>query len=268
MSLLSSIRLRVYLYHIPPVAGVPISHTLIEWLLKAYPKTVAGIKDSSGDWEHTQSLITHFGKRPGQREEDAGDFLRVFAGAVMESDGSHRPTYFNRWSLNCSIRVNQSTNRTAQITHRERGLPAADAARGRSGLHLRHRQRQPARHPRGTGIGHHGWIELEPNLFKVSTASTTSSRTSPPQLYRQHEAAQAEVLQERCNAVRDRFASTGQMIPAMKAAVAHFTGDKEWELVRPPLVELGAEQKRRLLDGLVRMGFQMPGLRGGAAGDR
>ena len=39
-------RLRIYLYHIPPVAGVGISMSLIERLLKAYPKTVAGIKDS------------------------------------------------------------------------------------------------------------------------------------------------------------------------------------------------------------------------------
>lgn len=57
------------------------------------------------------------------------------------------------------------------------------------------------------------------------------------------------------------------MIAAMKAAVAHFTQDKEWEHVRPPLVELEAERKRKLLDGLVNMGFRMPGLREGGGGD-
>lgn len=86
----------MFLYHIPPVARVPISHTLIERLLKAYPKIVAGIKDSSGDWEHTESLIKHFGKPASQREEDAGDFLRVFAGAVaieiLLCWTPHRPT--------------------------------------------------------------------------------------------------------------------------------------------------------------------------------
>ena len=53
-------RLRIYLYHIPPVAQVPIMATLIERLLKAYPKTIAGIKDSSGDWNHTAMLLENF----------------------------------------------------------------------------------------------------------------------------------------------------------------------------------------------------------------
>ncbi|MCC8193189.1 MAG: dihydrodipicolinate synthase family protein [Deltaproteobacteria bacterium] len=52
--------LRLYLYHIPPVAVVPISAELIERLIKAYPGTVAGIKDSSGDWGHTEMLLQNF----------------------------------------------------------------------------------------------------------------------------------------------------------------------------------------------------------------
>ena len=50
-------RLRVYLYHIPPVAQVPITVRLVERLLAAYPGTVAGIKDSSGDFENTRGLL-------------------------------------------------------------------------------------------------------------------------------------------------------------------------------------------------------------------
>lgn len=42
-------RLRVYLYHFPQLAGVPIGKALIERLSKAYPTTIAGMKDSSGD---------------------------------------------------------------------------------------------------------------------------------------------------------------------------------------------------------------------------
>jgi 4-hydroxy-tetrahydrodipicolinate synthase len=53
-------RLRVYLYHIPPVAQVPITPGVIERLLRAYPDTVAGIKDSSGDWTHTEMLLKNF----------------------------------------------------------------------------------------------------------------------------------------------------------------------------------------------------------------
>ena len=53
-------RLRIYLYHIPPVSQVGISLALIERLLKAYPRTVAGIKDSSGDWSNTMAMLREF----------------------------------------------------------------------------------------------------------------------------------------------------------------------------------------------------------------
>jgi len=49
--------LRIYLYHIPPIAHVGFSLDLIERLITAYPNTVVGIKDSSGDWENTRSIL-------------------------------------------------------------------------------------------------------------------------------------------------------------------------------------------------------------------
>jgi len=55
-------RLRLYLYHIPPVAQVGISLGLIERLLKAYPGAVAGAKDSSGDWSNTKAMLDAFAK--------------------------------------------------------------------------------------------------------------------------------------------------------------------------------------------------------------
>ena len=55
-------RLRIYLYHIPPVAQVGISLGLIERLLKAYPETIAGMKDSSGDWNNTKAVLDRFSK--------------------------------------------------------------------------------------------------------------------------------------------------------------------------------------------------------------
>ena len=52
--------LRVYLYHIPQVSGVAITHGIIERLLEDHADTVVGIKDSSGDWEHTRGLLEAF----------------------------------------------------------------------------------------------------------------------------------------------------------------------------------------------------------------
>ncbi len=64
-------RLRVYLYHIPPVAQVPLGVTLIERLLQRYPATIAGIKDSGGDFTFTRQLIETFASRG----------FRVYAGS-------------------------------------------------------------------------------------------------------------------------------------------------------------------------------------------
>ncbi len=56
-------RLRIYLYHIPPVAQVPLGVSLIERLLQRYPTTIAGIKDSGGDFAFTRQLIEAFAPR-------------------------------------------------------------------------------------------------------------------------------------------------------------------------------------------------------------
>jgi 4-hydroxy-tetrahydrodipicolinate synthase len=62
--------LRIYLYHIPPVSQVGISLDLIDRLVKAYPETVVGVKDSSGNWDNTNAML-----------ERRWDDFRVFAGA-------------------------------------------------------------------------------------------------------------------------------------------------------------------------------------------
>jgi 4-hydroxy-tetrahydrodipicolinate synthase len=64
-------RLRIYLYHIPPVSQVPITLALIERLLARYPRIVAGVKDSSGDWSNTRAMIERF----------APQGFRVFSGS-------------------------------------------------------------------------------------------------------------------------------------------------------------------------------------------
>jgi 4-hydroxy-tetrahydrodipicolinate synthase len=55
-------RLRIYLYHIPPIAIVGITPKLVERLLKAYPDEIAGMKDSSGDWNNTKTFLDAFAK--------------------------------------------------------------------------------------------------------------------------------------------------------------------------------------------------------------
>jgi 4-hydroxy-tetrahydrodipicolinate synthase len=55
-------RLKIYLYHIPPVAVVGITIGLVERLLAAYPNAIAGMKDSSGDWNNTKAFLDAFAK--------------------------------------------------------------------------------------------------------------------------------------------------------------------------------------------------------------
>lgn len=51
---------RVFLYHIPPVTGVPIEDETIRELRARFGPTLAGAKDSSGDLEHAARWIRDF----------------------------------------------------------------------------------------------------------------------------------------------------------------------------------------------------------------
>jgi 4-hydroxy-tetrahydrodipicolinate synthase len=51
---------RLYLYHFPSLSGVPITPGLLERLGAAYPDILAGVKDSSGDWNTTRLMIERF----------------------------------------------------------------------------------------------------------------------------------------------------------------------------------------------------------------
>src|SRR4029079_18916756 len=44
-----------------PVAVVSITPKLVERLLNAYPDIIAGMKDSSGDWNNTKTFLDQFG---------------------------------------------------------------------------------------------------------------------------------------------------------------------------------------------------------------
>jgi 4-hydroxy-tetrahydrodipicolinate synthase len=172
-------RLRIYLYHIPPVSQVPITLPLIERLLKAYPGIVAGAKDSSGDWNNTKAYLDNFAKQG----------FDVFPGSE---------------------------------TFLLQGM-------------------------RHGGVG---CISATANVNPAAIA----------RLFATWRAADADKQQERLNEIRGIFAKY-PMIPALKAAIAHYGGDGSWATVRPPLVELTPQQKASLAADLDKSGFTMPGLK-------
>lgn len=171
-------RLRIYLYHIPPVAQVPITFDLIERLLKAYPHTIAGIKDSSGDWDNTSVMLERF--------QPQG--FDVFSGSE---------------------------------TFLLQTLRAGGA----------------------------GCISATANVNPAAIAK----------LYREWQGEGAEAQQAALDTTRDVFQNY-VMVPALKAAVAQFSGDREWSRVRPPLVALDADQEKTLAAALADIDFAMPGL--------
>jgi 4-hydroxy-tetrahydrodipicolinate synthase len=129
-----SSRLRMYLYHIPPVAQVGVSIDLVERLVRRYPQTVVGIKDSSGDWNNTQALID-------RKWED----FRVFAGSetfllqTMRAGGAGcvsaianiNPAAIHQlyagWQSAASDNLQQGLNEFRQLMQRYPMIPALKA---------------------------------------------------------------------------------------------------------------------------------------------
>jgi 4-hydroxy-tetrahydrodipicolinate synthase len=171
-------RLRIYLYHIPPVAQVSITLTLIERLLKEYPTIIAGAKDSSGDWSNTKAMLDEFQPEGFDVFPGSESFLLA---ALREGGAS---------CISATANVNPG--------------PIAKLAASWQG-------------------------------------------------------DDADTQQEGLNATRNIF-QTYVMIPALKAAVAHYGKDAEWNRLRPPLVELTDAEQKKLIDALDAAGFTMPGL--------
>jgi len=53
-------RLRLYLYHFPKMTALELSLDLIGRLIRAYPDTVVGLKNSSGDWANIEAMLKAF----------------------------------------------------------------------------------------------------------------------------------------------------------------------------------------------------------------
>jgi 4-hydroxy-tetrahydrodipicolinate synthase len=81
-------------------------------------------------------------------------------------------------------------------------------------------------------------------------------------VYRSWQSPDADALQASADKVRQILQSQVSMIPALKATIAHYAGDRDWVTVRPPLVELTLGERALLVSDLVAAGFDMPGLQG------
>ncbi len=169
-------KLKIYLYHIPQVSNVPITLTLIEKLVKDFPDTVVGIKDSSGDWSNTKAMLDNF---PG---------FGVFAGSE---------TFLLQNMRNGGV-----------------GCISATANINPGAIHT---------------------------------------------LYETWQNDDADDQQARLDTVRGVFEGF-PMIPAMKAAIAHFAGDGVWKNVRPPLMNLPDDATNKLLADLDRISFKIEGV--------
>ena len=128
-------RLRLYLYHIPPVSNVAISLDLIDRLLSRYPGIVAGAKDSSGDWSNTQAMLERFKDRsfdvfPGS-EVFLLDGLRAGGKGCITATGNVNPgaigNVFKNWRSTEADKLQAGITATRKIVQKVPMIPALKA---------------------------------------------------------------------------------------------------------------------------------------------
>jgi 4-hydroxy-tetrahydrodipicolinate synthase len=95
----------------------------------------------------------------------------------------------------------------------------------------------------------------------VGTISATANINPAAihKLYTEFKNSDADELQAKLNVVRAVFSNRRfpSMIAALKQAIAIYTEDPAWAKVRPPLVELTAQQARTLGEELKAISFEM-----------
>jgi 4-hydroxy-tetrahydrodipicolinate synthase len=225
-------RLRIYLYHIPPVAVVGITPKLVERLLQACPTAIAGMKDSSGDWNNTRMFLDSFvlTARSGPTARAARTFdvfvgsESVRAGLADSFDGP--PSSDVDTDGGFDVFVGSESFLLANMRHGGAGTISATANVNPAAIH---------------------------SLF-----ANARDEAGPPT----HEASarlDLEGQQAKLNVVREVFArkSWPSMIAALKQAIAIYRNDPEWARVRPPLVELTTEQARTLAAELEKIEFRI-----------
>src|SRR5262249_18729903 len=91
---------------------------------------------------------------------------------------------------------------------------------------------------------------------------SATANVNPGPIARLHatwQAADADQQQARLDEIRTIMQGY-VMIPALKAAIAHWGKDPAWITVRPPLVDLTDAQTNDLVQKLTAARFDMPGL--------
>jgi 4-hydroxy-tetrahydrodipicolinate synthase len=128
-------RLRLYLYHIPPVSSVAITLDLIDRLLSRYPGIVAGAKDSSGDWNNTKAMLDRFKDRgfdvfPGS-EVFLLDGLRAGGKGCITATGNVNPgpiaEVFKNWRSTDADQLQAGITATRKIMQKVPMIPALKA---------------------------------------------------------------------------------------------------------------------------------------------
>jgi 4-hydroxy-tetrahydrodipicolinate synthase len=128
-------RLNLYLYHIPPVSNVPITLALIERLLGRYPGTIAGVKDSSGEWANTEAMLERF--QPRGFDVFAGsevfllDTLRGGGKGCITATGNVNPRpiheVFRGWRGSDADKLQAGITATRKIVQQVPMIPALKA---------------------------------------------------------------------------------------------------------------------------------------------
>src|SRR5690242_18455662 len=128
-------RLHIYLYHIPPVSQVPITLALIERLLKKFPGTVAGVKDSSGDWSNTKAMLDAFAKEGfdvfAGSEVFLLDNMRHGGKGCITATGNVNPGAIDRlyknWRSPDADKLQAGISATRKIVQKQPMIPALKA---------------------------------------------------------------------------------------------------------------------------------------------
>ena len=153
---------RLVLYHIPGVSGVPITPDLVDLVQARHPKTLAGIKDSTGDWDHSKMLIERFAD------------LAVFPGA--ENLVAAGVDVGGAGCISAGCNVNARAIRTLYDVALAGGDTAerhAEVERIRSILQ-RYALIPAMKQMLADAKGEPGWTRLRPPLMPLSTADASA----------------------------------------------------------------------------------------------